>query len=239
MLLWWYFDRSALLLLLLWSCCDEVFRILVPNLFYFDLGYIFRDLCKHLVNDVSHPWFALFTSPWDMHVFHQFCVSGFHGPRTGGGMRGNEEAWLWRRYLSSRADDVNAFGYFSFPPYCHVRGDDVFVCEDVTNWIVSLHWTDKQFAKVVRTHTQLLPLAKNHHKNSQMVFDGRELQLAIQETNLHFKTVLKLHFMINLGKKGWESPSSHGSSFLTLPYKPHKRFLLFWLGVCHGVVAVC
>ena len=60
---------------------------------------------------------------------------------------------LWRRYLSSRADDVNAFGYFSFPPYCHVRGDDVFVCEDVTNWIVSLHWTDKQFAKVVRTHT--------------------------------------------------------------------------------------
>ena len=81
---------------------------------------------------------------------------------------------------------LGIFRFLGSPCCCHVRGDDVFVCEDVTNWIVSLHWTDKQFAKVVRTHTQLLPLAKNHHKNSQMVFDGRELQLAIQETNLHF-----------------------------------------------------
>ena len=38
-----------------WYCGDINFRILMPNLFYFDLGYIFRDLCKHLVNDVSHP----------------------------------------------------------------------------------------------------------------------------------------------------------------------------------------
>ena len=29
----------------------------MPNLFYFDLEYIFQDLCKHLVNDVSHPWY--------------------------------------------------------------------------------------------------------------------------------------------------------------------------------------
>ena len=62
MLLWWYFDRSALSSLLLWSYCGVVFRILVPNFFYFDLGYIFRDLCKHLVIDVSHPW-ARFLSP--------------------------------------------------------------------------------------------------------------------------------------------------------------------------------
>ena len=31
-----------------------MFRI-VPNLFHFDLGHIFRDLCEHLVNDVSRP----------------------------------------------------------------------------------------------------------------------------------------------------------------------------------------
>ena len=37
-------------------CWDVMLRILVPNLFYFDLEYFFRDLCKHLVYDVSHPW---------------------------------------------------------------------------------------------------------------------------------------------------------------------------------------
>ena len=36
--------------------CDVLFRILVPNLFYFDLGYFFKTPSSYLVNDVSHPW---------------------------------------------------------------------------------------------------------------------------------------------------------------------------------------
>ena len=38
---------------------DVVFEILVPNLFYFDLEYFFRDLCEHLVYVVSHLWALL------------------------------------------------------------------------------------------------------------------------------------------------------------------------------------
>ena len=36
-----------------YDCVDVVFRILMPNLFYFDLEYIFRDLCKHLVGAIT------------------------------------------------------------------------------------------------------------------------------------------------------------------------------------------
>ena len=34
-------------------------RILVPNLFYFDLGYFFVTPWCYLVYDVSHPWYVI------------------------------------------------------------------------------------------------------------------------------------------------------------------------------------
>ena len=37
-------------------CWDVMLRILVPNLFYFDLGYFFVTPWCYLVYDVSHPW---------------------------------------------------------------------------------------------------------------------------------------------------------------------------------------
>ena len=62
-------------------CWDVMLRILVPNLFYFDLGYFFVTPWCYLVYDVSHPCILRKTvmykakRPKIMYTFQQICSS--------------------------------------------------------------------------------------------------------------------------------------------------------------------